>query len=781
MEKQNLIRRALSSPAGFDRLAGILEEETFESRSAAVRRVCEAFGFFDARGRPQISGCLSALAAMERGGRVSLPPASKRVRPSGPAMLGHPVPDPSGVPGAAGLAEGFELVPVLDLGARRIFNEMMEREHPLGARNQYGRQLRYLFGSAHGWLGGAHFASPALAVAARDAWIGWNAAAREERLHLVVGLARFLIRPQVRCRNLASMALAACMRRLAEDFEALHGIRPALAETFIGPEHRGSCFLACGWTRVGETTGRGRVSAPGPAKSVLALPLADDWRARLGAEPEPPAPLGPAEGLDSSNWAEHEFGGAPLGDARLTKRLVRSAAIQARSPGRSFFGAAAGSEADVSGYYRMIEHPNAEAVSVEAILATHRRRTLERMAGQSTVLLIQDGCDLNFATRPGCRGLGLIAKNRKSSGTLGLHMHSTYAVGGDGIPLGAPRIEFDARSAREEGGDVPEEERKTQRWVRGLRDSAELAAPLEGVRTVAVMDREGDAVEVFAERRSLGDGIDLLVRARHDRSLGKKKYSLFERMRRAPARGRVSVRVERASSRNSARGSTERKARAPREAACALRWKTLEIPVPERKRGRFGAEPFRLTAVHAAEEADPADGSERLEWLLLTTLPVAGEEQAREALELYALRWRIEDWHRILKSGCKVEEIAHAAAERIQRAAAINAVIAWRLAALTLCGRETPELDAKSFFTDIEIAVLADFAKERRFRGPENLGRAMSLVAAMGGHLHRKHDRPPGNEVVWFGYARLADSSAAAERARRLGPESEIYKLLRPD
>ena len=60
MEKQNLIRRALSSPAGFDRLAGILEEETFESRSAAVRRVCEAFGFFDARGRPQISGCLSA-------------------------------------------------------------------------------------------------------------------------------------------------------------------------------------------------------------------------------------------------------------------------------------------------------------------------------------------------------------------------------------------------------------------------------------------------------------------------------------------------------------------------------------------------------------------------------------------------------------------------------------------------------------------------------------------------------------------------------------------------
>ncbi len=285
----------------------------------------------------------------------------------------------------------------------------------------------------------------------------------------------------------------------------------------------------------------------------------------------------------------------------------------------------------MSEYYRMIEHPNAAAESVEAILATHRRRTLERMAGQSTVQLIQDGCDLNFATRPGFRGPSLIAKNEKSSGTLGLHMHSVYAVGGDGILLGAPGIEFNAPCARKEGDEVPEEERKTQRWVRGLRDSAELAAPLEGVRTVAVMDREGDAVEVF----------------RHDRSLDQKKRSLLEQMRSAPARGQVSVRVERAS------------ARAPRMADCELRWLALDIPMPGKKRGRLGTKPFRMTAVHAVEDADPADGSERLEWLLLTTLPVAGEEQAREALELYALRQRIEDWHRVLKSGCRVEKIAH--------------------------------------------------------------------------------------------------------------------------
>ena len=116
MEKQSLIRRTLSSPAGFERLAGALEDGKFETRSAAGRGVCEAFGFFDAHGRPQLSSCLSALRAMESDGRISLPPEARRGQEtSGPAMLGRPVPDPDGVPGSAGLVDGFELVPVVDL------------------------------------------------------------------------------------------------------------------------------------------------------------------------------------------------------------------------------------------------------------------------------------------------------------------------------------------------------------------------------------------------------------------------------------------------------------------------------------------------------------------------------------------------------------------------------------------------------------------------------------------------------------------------------------------
>ncbi|MDE0113396.1 MAG: hypothetical protein OXN84_14090 [Albidovulum sp.] len=86
-------------------------------------------------------------------------------------------------------------------------------------------------------------------------------------------------------------------------------------------------------------------------------------------------------------------------------------------------------------------------------------------------------------------------------------------------------------------------------------------------------------------------------------------------------------------------------------------------------------------------------------------------------------------------------------------------MITWRLAALTLCGHQTPEPDAASFFSYIEIAILLGFATVRRMSWPDNLGAAMGLVAAMGGHLHRKHDRPPGSEDVWFSCARLADAS----------------------
>ena len=124
-------------------------------------------------------------------------------------------------------------------------------------------------------------------------------------------------------------------------------------------------------------------------------------------------------------------------------------------------------------------------------------------------------------------------------------------------------------------------------------------------------------------------------------------------------------------------------------------------------------------------------------------------------LSWYCLRWRIEDWHRVLKSGCRIEDLAHHSAERLERAIAINLVIAWRIMLMTLLGRACPELPAEALLSDIEVTVLSAFAKQNRIKPPANLGDAVRLVARLGGYLGRNNDPPRGHQIMWQGYAVL--------------------------
>ncbi len=476
-------------------------------------------------------------------------------------------------------------------------------------------------------------------------------------------------------------------------------------------------------------------------------------------------------------WAENEFGAAPLPIA-LVRRLVRSVRIQAMAPSGTFLSAALGDEAAVSGYYRMIYRPDTGAFTPAAIPAAHRARSLCRIRGARTALLIQDGSDLNFATHGKCSGLGVIPRTKGSAGTLGIHMHNTFAVNGNGIPLGVPRIEFDCPDGKADR-DRPPEERRSARWLRGWRDSSEPAANARGTRVVPVMDREGDIAALFAEQRATG-GAGLLVRARHDRVLpdGQK---LFGRLRTAPSQAQHGIRVDRASSRRPARGQKAFAGRDARLAKTQLRWQPIEVPVPKKERKRLGKEPVPLTAVHVVE-TDPPQGVEPVEWLSLTTLPVSSRAAAVEVLDFYALRWRMEDWHRILKSGCEVGKIPHGTAERIKRAVTINAVIAWRLAVLTLLGRVTPEIKALQMFERSELAVLLDYAGDRGFQLPScespdkppkaddvSLGEAVLLIARLGGYLNRGNEAPPGHQVVREGCFRLRMRTDTLECHARRG------------
>ena len=552
MLDQHCIAETLSHSEAVETLRVLRTQAGGTSRSAFARQVCREFGFVDSRGQPQVASCQKALRSLHSAGRIDLP-----------------VPQPQAVPPAAGAVAGLKLTLVTSPQQRRTWNELVASEHPQGAVLHVGAQVRYLIESEHGLLGALGFAAAALAVAARDEWIGWDAQLRRKRLHRVLGLSRFLIRPSVRCHLLASKVLGMVRRRLPEDFLQRYGYRPALLETYCDPQqHAGTCFRAANWTCVGQTGGRGRFARPGqrvPVKAIFVYPLQRDWRRLLGAAAAPPGqPLGPADGLALDEFAANELGQAPLGDLRLSKRLVQTAQMQAAAPMASIPAAAQGQRAAVKGHYRLIDQPDDSAVTPQNILAPHRQRTLRRLQAERTVLCVQDGTELNFAEHPGCAGLGYIGKHKRSEGTLGLHMHSTLAVSPEGIPLGLLQIQYDAPDGQAQRGR-PLEQRKTFRWIRGLRDCAEVAGQLAGPRLVAVMDREADVQALFAEQRRL-EGVELLVRAKHNRVLGAPRPKLFEHMRAQPVGGQLEIKVQRSSARRGTRRQSASALRAARGA-----------------------------------------------------------------------------------------------------------------------------------------------------------------------------------------------------------------------
>ena len=426
----------------------------------------------------------------------------------------------------------------------------------------------------------------------------------------------------------------------------------------------------------------------------------------------------------------------------MTARLVHSAESLDEYPFRAISAAA------VDGSYRLVEQPADTEVTPARVLAPHRAGSVQRMRGQPTVLCIQDGSDLSFATRPGCAGLEVVERNQTGTGTLGLHLHLTLAVTTQGLPLGVLRCEF--------GTPAKARSRKTRRWLDGYEDIAEAARELKPrTRVIAVMDREADCFELFDAQRRHGR-VDLLVHTQHDPDLEGPGRKLFAALAEGPAAAWVEVETA---------GLT---ARPERLAVCELRFRRLTLPAT-----RGDDAPVILYGVHLVEREPPA-GEEAVLWHLLTTVPVADAEDAAEVVGHYLQRWRAKEFFRVFKSGCRVEHLPFRTADQLPRSLAINSVIAWRLLVMTLLGRQVPACAAQLLFADDELRFLCDYARYFELRRPEDSGAAVRLVAHLGGYRGRKHDPEPGHRLMWHGYNALIDATLGhrigLEAARRQDP-----------
>ena len=721
METQNQINRTLSQPEATEYVRSILCSSQGITRTELANQLCDRYGFFDPRGERQRAGCIKALRELERKKQIVLPSGGEQGRQRRPSRLAEGVAEAKGVPGEVSEIRELEIIMVETTEQMRIWNEIMIEGHPRGAGPLVGRQLYYLVKSEHGWLGGVGFSSSALHLEARDRWIGWDWDTRRANLHHVVNMSRFLICPGISCKNLASRVLGKVVREFPGDFEARYGHRPLLLESFVDTSHyTGVCYRAANWQYVGRTKGRGRQDvlkkAKESIKDIYVYPLDEKFRAKMGLpEGSGLGAIAITSGIEGGDWAENEFGGARLGDKRLSRRLVEIAADKAEEPGHSFSEVTEGDWPRVKGYYRFIDKPDDSAVTMPAILQPHRERTIQRMKAQKTVLCIQDGSDLNYSTLERCEGLGTIGTNQTGKQSGGLHLHSTFVVTTEGLPLGVLRAECTAREAKPQKdarslSAIPIEEKNTFSWIAGVRDCMEIKPLMPGTKLVSVMDREADFFEIFDEQRRKSFGVELLIRAYHNRKTTG-DHKLFDEVIQSPVQAQITVKIPRQSARAKKKHQKARQKRAARVAEVSVRYIRTKLKPPPYFQDMG---PIPLWVIHVKEENPPGD-EKAIEWFLLTTIDIKTKEDALECIRWYCLRWRIEDWHRVLKSGCGVEGLAHKTAERLKRAIAINLVIAWRIMLMTLMGRETPELPPEVMFSDIEIKVLQAYAKKKEF------------------------------------------------------------------
>ena len=221
MNKQNQLKRTLSQSDSIKYISSRLDSLDNTGRTQFANELCEHFNFFDPVGNKQTAGCLKALRKLEQQGCFVLAESqSRKVGQSvGLKRLDEPVPLPSSLPKDAGKIKQLKLLQVSTEQQIRLWNELMIREHPQGERPLVGRQVRYLIKSEHGHLGGIGFSAAALHLEARARWIGWDWETRQERLHAVVSMSRFLIRDGVSCQNLASRVLGMAVRALPKHFE----------------------------------------------------------------------------------------------------------------------------------------------------------------------------------------------------------------------------------------------------------------------------------------------------------------------------------------------------------------------------------------------------------------------------------------------------------------------------------------------------------------------------------------------------------------------------------
>ena len=366
------------------------------------------------------------------------------------------------------------------------------------------------------------------------------------------------------------------------------------------------------------------------------------------------------------------------------------------------------------------------------------------MASLKLVLAVQDTTYLDWTAHPDTEGLGPLA----SANRQGLLAHSTVGISEERVPLGVLEQQVWARDAEtfahlKDHKQRAIEDKESHKWLKSLAavEAARKACP--DTHFVSVGDREADIYDLFITERS--SGVDLLVRAAENRRVETEERYLWAAVEASPVVASAEVKVP------------PRNGQAGRTAQLSIRWREIRLR-PPRNRAKEKLAPVKVWAVWAVE-TDPPPNLPAVEWLLLTTVPVQTTADALQRLAWYACRWGIEVWHKILKSGCRIEARQLETADRLKRCLTLYAVIAWRVLYATMLSRSVPQVSCLALLNEPEWQALYCAIHHTTILPltPPTLQQAVRWIAQLGGFQNRKRDGHPGVTVIWKGFQHLSD------------------------
>ena len=469
------------------------------------------------------------------------------------------------------------------------------------------------------------------------------------------------------------------------------------------------------------------------------------------------------------SFGEVNFADAQLGDVRRSRRLANTADLMCRRPGGSL-PQKLNNPKDLKAFYRLVR---CDQVTHAAILSAHREATQKKIeANRGPVLILHDSTELDYTTHLSLAGeLGQIgngnyrgyiaqnslAVNPGNRSVLGLYNQVLHHR--DKVPDGETMAQKRERESRE-----------SLLWLHGTE-------PLPADRKlIDVCDQGADTFE-FLEHE-VRSGRRFVIRAAYDRAIvvghedvGESETGyLRSYAQELPEAGRwtleVTSKVEKKSPKRKGKRRTVR--RVARRATMAVSFAAVQIKPPRKKQGKHGNTPLLVWVVRVWE-VDPPEGQERLEWFLITNEPVRSFEGAYRVVGWYECRWIVEEYHKGLKTGCRIESPQFTSEDRLQPTIALLSIVTLTLLAMRDASRRSDarQRRATEILCEDYVAVLSAW-RHGTIKRDWSIHDFYYALARLGGHQNRKSDHPPGWQTIWNGWQDLQAMVAGADAMKQL-------------